>query len=85
MGPSSGTGSLYQTLVKAAGKKFDEMTVTFQPSNPNRPIIIITEVAHPINGITTHLKFLKINQSVKIIKMNTPTPNTAISFFVFVV
>ena len=51
--------------------KFEEITVTFHPINPNKPIIIITEVAHPNNGINTHFKFLKINHRVKIIKMNT--------------
>ena len=60
--------------------KFEEITVTFQPNIPKRPIITITEVAQPIKGIITHLKFLKINHSVKIIKKNTPTPKTIMSF-----
>ena len=62
--------------------KFDEMTVTFQPINPKRPTIIITDVAHPNKGIITHLKFLKINQSVNIIKMNTPIPKTTMSLLI---
>ena len=62
--------------------KFEEITVTFQPSNPNKPIIIITDVAQPINGIATHFKFLKISQRVKIIKIKTPIPKTTISLFI---
>ena len=48
--------------------KFEEITVTFHPIKPNKPIIIITEAEHPNKGKVTHLKFLKINHSVKIIK-----------------
>ena len=59
--------------------KFEEITVTFQPTNPNRPIIVITEAAHPNKGMITHFIFLKINQSVKIIKKNTPIPKTTMS------
>ena len=62
--------------------KFDEITVTFHPINPNNPIIIITEVAQPNNGITTHFKFLKINHRVKTIKKNTPIPNTTMSLLI---
>ena len=62
--------------------KFDEITVTFHPINPNKPIIIVTEVAHPNNGITTHFKLLKINHSVAIINMNTPKPNTTMSLLI---
>ena len=61
--------------------KFEEITVTFHPINPNKPIIIITEVAQPNNGIITHLKFLKINQRVKTIKIKTPIPKTTIYHF----
>ena len=39
--------------------------------NPNKPIIRITDVAQPNNGIKTHLIFLKINQRVIIIKIKT--------------
>ena len=62
--------------------KFDEITVTFQPINPNRPIMIITEVAHPNNGIITHFKFLKINQRVSTMKIKTPIPKTIISLLI---
>ena len=37
--------------------KFDEITVTFQPISPNKPIITTTDVAQPINGIITHFIF----------------------------
>ena len=62
--------------------KFDEITVTFQPIKPNKPIIKITEVAQPSKGIITHFRFLKINHKVKIIKMNTPIPKTIISLLI---
>ena len=62
--------------------KFDEITVTFHPINPNKPIIIITEVEQPNNGIITHLIFLKINQRVMIIKIKTPKPNTIMSLLI---
>ena len=65
--------------------KFDEITVTFQPRKPKRPVIIITEVAQPSKGIITHLIFLKINHKVKIMKRNTPHPNTVISFLIKVI
>ena len=62
--------------------KLEEITVTFQPIKPKRPTINITDVAQPSNGIITHFIFLKINQSVKIIKIKTPIPNTTISFLI---
>ena len=49
---------------------------------PSKPTMKITEVAQPSNGIITNLIFLKINQSVNIIKTKTPTPNTIISFLI---
>ena len=54
--------------------KFEEITVTFHPIKPSKPIIIITDVEQPSKGIITHLTFLKMNQSVKIIKTKTPNP-----------
>ena len=62
--------------------KFDEITVTFHPSIPNNPIIMITDVAQPNKGIATHLKFLKIIQRVKMIKIKTPIPKTIISLLI---
>ena len=66
---------------KHQGNKVGRNTVTFQPIKPSSPIMIITEGAQPNNGIITHLRFLNINQSVKIIKMKTPIPKTMISLF----
>ena len=71
---------MFKISIKAI--KFEDITVTFHPIKPNKPIIIITEVAQPINGINTHFMFLKMNQSVKTIKMNTPIPKTMISLFI---
>ena len=65
--------------------KFDEITVTFQPINPNKPIMIITEVKQPSKGIKTHFMFLKINQRVKTINKKTPIPKTTISFLMYVI
>ena len=63
--------AIFKINIKAI---FDEITVTFHPIIPNNPIIIITEVAHPANGIITHLKFLKMNHNVSTIKIKTPIP-----------
>ena len=65
--------------------KFDDITVTFQPSKPNNPIIIKTEKKQLKSGINTHKKLLKTNHSVKIIKMKTPAPKTIISLFTYVI
>ena len=54
---------MFRISIKAI--KFDEITVTFHPMNPNKPIIMITDVAQPNKGIATHLKFLKIIKRVK--------------------
>ena len=58
--------AIFKINIKAI--KFDEITVTFHPIIPNNPIIIITEVAQPNNGIITHLIFLKMNHNVSTIK-----------------
>ena len=60
--------------------KFDDMTVTFHPSNPSNPAIMITEKKQLNSGIKTHSKLLKTNHKVKTIKRNTPAPKTIISF-----
>ena len=65
--------------------KFEDITVTFQPRYPRRPIIIITELVQPIKGIITHLTFLNIIHNVKIIKTKTPKPKTIISFLINVI
>merc|ERR1711969_136012 len=52
--------------------KFEDITVTFQPTNPSKPTIIRTEKKQLKRGINTHSKFLKTNQSVQTIKRNTP-------------
>ena len=52
--------------------KFDEITVTFQSSNPSNPVIIITEKKQLLIGTIIQIIFLKTNQSVAIIKSKTP-------------
>ena len=44
--------------------KLDEITVTFQPSNPSNPVIIITAKKQLLSGTIIQISFLKINQSV---------------------
>ena len=68
--------AMFKISIKAI--KFEDITVTFHPIKPNKPIIIITEVAQPNNGINTHFMFLKMNQRVKIIKRRSD-----FNFFVF--
>ena len=65
--------------------KFDDITVTFQPTNPKKPTIIVTEKKQLKRGTNTQSKLLKTNQSVKIIKRKTPTPKTTMSFFMKVI
>ena len=74
---------MFMAIVRISIKaiKFEDITVTFQPINPNKPTIMKTEKKQLKSGINTHKKLLKTNQSVQTIKRNTPTPNTAISFF----
>ena len=62
--------------------KFDEITVTFHPNKPSKPIIMATEKKQHVKGMITHLKFLKISQRVKIIKRKTPTPKTVMSLLI---
>ena len=62
--------------------KLDDITVTFHPSKPSKPIIIVTETEHPNKGIITHLIFLKTSQRVATINKKTPIPKTIISFFI---
>ena len=65
--------------------KFEDITVTFHPTKPRNPIIIITEKKQLLIGIIIQINFLNTNQSVAIIKINTPRPNTMISFFINVI
>ena len=65
--------------------KFEDITVTFHPTNPSKPTIIRTEKKQLKSGINTHSKFLKTNQSVQTIKRNTPAPNTIMSFLMKVI
>ena len=65
--------------------KFEDITVTFQPTNPSKPTIIRTEKKQLKSGINTHNKLLNTNHSVQIMKRNTPAPNTIISFFIYVI
>ena len=59
--------------------------MTFHPTKPRSPIIIITEKKQLLIGTVIQINFLKTNQSVTIIKINTPSPNTMISFFIKVI
>ena len=65
--------------------KFEDITVTFHPTSPKKPTMIRTEKKQLKRGTNTQNKFLKTNQSVQTIKINTPAPNTTISFFIYVI
>ena len=65
--------------------KFDDITVTFQPRIPKRPVIINTEKKQLLIGTIIQINFLNTNQSVAIINNKTPTPKTTISFFMNVI
>ena len=61
------------------------MTVTFQPSRPSKPVIIITEKRQLLIGTTIQINFLKTYHKVKTINIKTPKPNTIISLFIKVI
>ena len=48
--------------------KFEDITVTFHPTKPSKPIMIETEKKQLKRGINTHKKLLKTNQRVNMIK-----------------
>ena len=62
--------------------KFDDITVTFHPKKPSRPVIIITAKKQLLKGIIIQIIFLKTNHKVTIIKIRTPIPKIIISFFI---
>ena len=78
---------MFIAIVKISIKaiKFEDITVTFQPTNPKRPTIIKTEKKQLRSGMNTQVKLLKTNQSVQIIKINTQAPKTIMSFFIYVI
>ena len=59
--------------------KFDEITVTFQPNNPKKPIMIITEKKQLLIGTIIQISFLKTNHNVATINNKTPIPKTIMS------
>ena len=62
--------------------KFEEITVTFQPSNPNIPSITTTENIQLESGTMIQTIFLKTNHKVAIINNKTPMPKIKISFLI---
>ena len=65
--------------------KFDEITVTFHPINPNNPTIITTEKKQLLIGTMIQINFLNTNHKVAIINIKTPSPKTMISLFIKVI
>ena len=65
--------------------KFEDITVTFQPSRPSRPVIIKTEKKQLLIGTMIHTIYLKTNQSVAIMNNKTPTPKTIMSLLINVI
>ena len=62
--------------------KLDEITVTFQPSNPSNPLMITTAKKQLLSGTIIQSNFLNTNQRVATINKKTPVPNTVISFLI---
>ena len=65
--------------------KFEEITVTFQPRIPSKPIIITTENRQLLIGMIIQINFLKTNHKVAIINNKTPQPKTIISLLMKVI
>jgi agmatine/peptidylarginine deiminase len=65
--------------------KFEEITVTFHPRIPSRPIIITTENRQLLIGTIIQINFLKTNHKVAIINYKTPKPKTTISLLMKVI
>ena len=62
--------------------KFEDITVTFQPKRPSRPVIIKTEKKQLLIGTIIQISFLNINHRVAIINKRTPRPKTIISLLI---
>tara|TARA_B100000427_G_scaffold87421_1_gene71891 strand:+ start:477 stop:662 length:186 start_codon:yes stop_codon:yes gene_type:complete len=54
--------------------KFEDITVTFHPTKPSKPIIIKTEKKQLAMGMTIQIHDLNTYQRVAIINIKTPTP-----------
>ena len=65
--------------------KFEEITVTFHPRIPSKPIIITTENKQLLIGTIIQINFLKTNHRVAIINKRTPKPKTTISLLMKVI
>ena len=65
--------------------KFEEITVTFQPRIPSKPIIIITENRQLLIGTIIQINLLKTNHKVIIINNKTPKPKTTMSLLIKVI
>ena len=65
--------------------KFEDMTVTFQPRIPSKPIIMTTENKQLLIGTIIQINFLKTNHKVAIINKRTPKPKTTISLLMKVI
>ena len=65
--------------------KFEDMTVTFQPRIPSKPIIMTTENKQLLIGTIIQINFLKTNHKVAIINKRTPMPKTTISLLMKVI
>ena len=65
--------------------KFEEITVTFQPRIPSKPIMITTENKQLLIGTIIQINFLNTNHKVAIINKRTPKPKTTISLLMKVI
>ena len=65
--------------------KLEEITVTFHPTKPKKPIIIKTEKKQLNKGTNTQIILLNTNQRVAIMNKKTPAPKTIMSFLINVI
>ena len=65
--------------------KFEEITVTFHPRIPSKPIIITTENKQLLIGTMIQINFLKTNHKVAIMNKRTPKPKTMMSLLINVI
>ena len=68
--------------INISAMKFDDITVTFHPRIPSRPVITMTENKQHEIGTTIQTNFLNTYHNVPIIKIKTPKPKITISFLI---
>ena len=62
--------------------KFDEITVTFHPNNPSKPVMIITEKKQLLIGTIIQISFLNTTNNVATINKKTHKQKTKITILI---